>query len=244
MVKELWSKEGTSHNNYRIPSIIDTKKNTLLAFSEGREKGDSGNIDILLKRSVDNGNTWEDQIIDWDDANNTCGNPTPVIDQNTGVVILLMTWNLGSDQEADIVRKKSKNTRIPYITYSDDDGLTWSKPKNLSESAKNESWGWYATGPGVGIQMKSDKYKERLLIPCDNSYDDPENIKRNGYEYEAHVLFSDDGGKNWSMSEMISPEVNESQIVELSDCVLMMNMRSYHGKSSRAISYSYDGGEI
>ena len=48
LLKVLWSKKDTSHNNYRIPSIIVTKQNTLLAFSEGREKGDSGNIDILL----------------------------------------------------------------------------------------------------------------------------------------------------------------------------------------------------
>ncbi len=73
LLKVLWSKKDTSHNNYRIPSIIVTKQNTLLAFSEGREKGDSGNIDILLKRSSDNGNTWEEQIVVWNDSNNTCG---------------------------------------------------------------------------------------------------------------------------------------------------------------------------
>ena len=243
LVKVLWSMEDTSHNNYRIPSLIITKQNTLLAFSEGREKGDSGNIDILLKRSLDNGNTWEEQIVVWDDSTNTCGNPCPVIDQNTGRIMLFMTWNLGNDHEADIIRKKSKNTRLPYMTYSDDDGLTWSPPKNLSESGKKEEWGWYATGPGVGIQLKSEKYKNRLVIPCNNSFDDPENRSRDGFGYGCHVLMSDDGGTNWRMSEPISPEVNESQIVELSNGSLMMNMRSYNDKASRATSISYDGGE-
>lgn len=243
LIKVLWSKKSKSHNNYRIPSIIVTKKNTLLAFSEGREKGDTGDIDILLKRSLDNGNTWEEQIVVWDESVNTCGNPCPVIDQRTGRIILFMTWNLGSDHEADIIRKKSENTRLPYMTYSDDDGLTWSKPRRLSGTAKNQSWGWYATGPGVGIQLESEKYKDRLLIPCNNSYDDPDNISRDGYGYGAHVLLSDDGGENWRMSEIITPEVNESQIAELNDGVLIMNMRSYHDKNSRAVSYSYDGGE-
>lgn len=243
MKKVLWSTGDTSHNNYRIPSLIVTKNNTLLAFSEGREAGDTGNIDILLKRSVDNGVTWEKQIVVWDDSTNTCGNPCPVIDQSTGRIILLMTWNLGSDHEADIIRKKSVNTRIPFLTYSDDDGLTWSEPRNLYESCKDPAWGWYATGPGVGIQMKSDKYKDRLLIPCNNSYDSPKLSVRDGFGYGCHVLLSDDGGANWRMSEMITPEVNESQIVELNDGVLMMNMRSYNGKSSRAISFSHDGGE-
>ncbi|MCG2461028.1 glycoside hydrolase [Flavobacteriaceae bacterium F89] len=242
-LKVLWSTEDTSHNNYRIPSIIVSKKNTVLAFSEGREGGDTGDIDILLRRSLDNGKTWEKQIVVWDDSANTCGNPCPVIDRSTGRIILLMTWNLGSDHETDIIRKKSENTRVPYMTYSDDDGVTWSAPQNLSESCKNEDWGWYATGPGVGIQMKSEKYRDRLIIPCNNSYDNPEMSVRDGFGYGSHVLLSDDGGTNWRMGEIITPEVNESQIVELNDGTLMMNMRSYNGKSSRAVSFSHDGGE-
>ncbi len=243
LVKALWSENDTSHNNYRIPSIIVTKESTLLAFSEGREDGDAGNIDILLKRSLDNGHTWEEQIVVWNDSNNTCGNPCPVIDQNTGRIILFMTWNLGIDHESDIIRNKSKNSRIPYMTNSDDDGLTWSEAKNLSETGKSKNWGWYATGPGVGIQLKSKKYNGRLVIPCNNSFDEPGIMHRDGFGYGSHVLLSDDGGNNWRMSEIITPEVNESQIVELNDGALMMNMRSYHGKASHAISYSYDGGE-
>ena len=242
LMQVLWSQEDTTHNNFRIPSLIVSKNNTLLAFSEGREEGDAGNIDILLKRSIDNGKTWGEQIVVWDDAGNTCGNPCPVVDQRTGRIILFMTWNLGSDREADIIRKKSESTRMPYITFSDDDGLTWSTPKNVSESAKREEWGWYATGPGVGIQLWSKKYKDRLVIPCNNSYDDPGN-PRDGFGYGSHVLLSDDGGTNWRMSESIMPEVNESQVVELDDGTLMMNMRSYQGKASRATSISYDGGE-
>lgn len=239
----LWDQNDTSHKNYRIPSLIVTKKNTLLAFAEGREAGDTGNIDILLKRSLDNGLTWEDQILVWNEGNNTCGNPCPVVDQSTGRIYLFMTWNLGTDHEYDIIRKRSTSTRIPYLTYSDDDGLTWSNPQSLMDTCKDEEWGWYATGPGVGIQLKSETYKDRLIIPCNNSYDDLENINRDGFGYGAHVLISDDHGENWRMSEIITPDVNESQIVELEDGALMINMRSYHGKQSRAVAYSYDGGE-
>lgn len=243
LVKELWGNKNTSYNNYRIPSLIVSKQNTLLAFAEGRESGDTGDINILLKRSTDNGETWGEEIIVWDDADNTCGNPCPVIDENTGRIILLMTWNLGSDHEADIIRKKSKNTRVPYMTYSDDDGLTWSEPENLMRTCKNPDWGWYATGPGIGIQLKSDKFSGRLIIPCNNSYSKPQNKGDNDFGYGCHVLLSDDGGDNWRMSEIIMPNVNESQVVELKDGTLMMNMRSYNGKSCRATALSYDGGE-
>jgi sialidase-1 len=243
LVKELWSKENISHNNYRIPSMVVSQQNTLLAFAEGREGGDSGDIDILLKRSTDNGISWGQQIIVWDDSDNSCGNPCPVIDRNTGRIILFMTWNLGTDIEHQIIRKESENTRIPYMTYSDDDGITWSEPKNLLDSAKDKDWGWFATGPGIGIQLESEKYKGRLVIPCNYSYTEPDNIERDGFEYGSLTLFSDNGGVSWQRSEMITPAVNESQVVELSNGTLIMNMRSYSGKSCRAISYSYDGGE-
>ena len=242
-VHVLWSQADTSHNNYRIPSLIVTKQNTVLAFAEGREAGDAGDIDILVRRSMDNGKTWGEAQVVWDDFDNTCGNPCPVIDHNTGRILLLMTWNLGTDLEHDIIRKNSDSTRIPVLTYSDDDGLTWSKPESLFESGKDPDWGWYATGPGVGIQLTAEKYQGRLVIPCNNSYDDPENNNESGFEYGAHVLLSDDGGSNWRMSEIIMPGVNESQVVELQDGVLMMNMRSYRGKASRALAFSYDGGE-
>jgi sialidase-1 len=57
------------------------------------------------------------------------------------------------------------------------------------------------------------------------------------------VLISDDRGKNWHMSAPIRPGCNESQVVELTDGTLLMNMRSYNGKNSRAVSLSSDGGE-
>lgn len=240
----LWSRSDKSYNNFRIPSLIVTPRKTVLAFCEGREGGDSGDIDILLKRSVDNGKSWSEQMVVWDDSNNTCGNPCPVIDRVTGRIILFMTWNLGSDHETIILRNESKSTRIPYICYSDDDGVTWSEPENLIESCKNPVWDWYATGPGIGIQLSSEQYRNRLVIPCNNSYyDDTDEAVRENFGYGSHVLISDDYGKNWRMSEIITPKVNESQIVELSTGILLMNMRSYHSKACRAVSFSRDGGE-
>jgi sialidase-1 len=243
IVKILWSQEDGSHNNYRIPSLIVTRNGTLLAFAEGREGGDAGDIDMLLKRSGDNGNTWGEQLVVWDDSGNSCGNPCPVMDRHTGRIFLFMTWNLGSDVEAAIIRKESQDTRVPYMCYSDDEGLTWSEPRSMLESCKKDGWGWYATGPGVGIQLTSERYDGRLIIPCNHSYDDPANRNRDGFGYGSHVLISDDGGASWRFSESIVPEMNESQVVELTDGTLMLNMRSYMGKGCRAIARSHDGGE-
>jgi len=88
------------YHTYRIPSLLTTKKGTLLAFCEGRKSGrsDSGDIDLLVKHSRDMGKTWSTQQVIWDDKKNTCGNPCPVVDQQTGTIWLLMTWNRGDDR--------------------------------------------------------------------------------------------------------------------------------------------------
>lgn len=240
----LWKSGIGNYNNYRIPSVLTTQKGTLLAFCEGREGGDSGDIDILLKRSVNNGKTWSEEMIVWDDSLNTCGNPSVTEDMETGRIWLFMTWNNGKDSENSIISGESLEGRIPYLSYSDDDGITWSKPENISSACKDPSWGWYATGPGTGIQIKTGKYRGRLVIPANHSYNDPEGkLLNKHFNYGSHVLFSDDHGKTWNRSKPIKPGCNESQVVELSDGSLVMNMRSYNNKYCRAVALSTNGGE-
>ena len=234
------------YNRYRIPSLIVTKQGTLLAFCEGRIGGDSGDIDTLVRRSEDGGATWGKSQVVWSDGSNTCGNPCPVVDQSTGRIYLLSTWNLGTDNESQIITFKSKDVRHPYICYSDDDGKSWSKPVCISDNARLDDWRWYATGPGIGIQIKRGKYAGRLVIPANHSYTETRDgvfKKNNKYGYGSHVIYSDDHGRTWQISETITPGCNESQVVELSDGSLMMNMRSYNGKKCRAVSISKDGGQ-
>jgi sialidase-1 len=89
----------------------------LLAFCEGRMAGrsDTGNIDLLLRRSTDGGKTWSPTQVVWDDEGNTCGNPCPVVDQKTGAILLLLTHNLGIDHEREIIAQTSKGTRTVWL---------------------------------------------------------------------------------------------------------------------------------
>src|SRR5215510_7526783 len=118
------------YHTYRIPSLLVTKKGTLLAFCEGRKRGrgDAGDIDLLLKRSFDGGKTWAKMQPIWDDGKNTCGNPCPVVDAKTGTIWLLLTHNLGTDTQRMIEAGTSKGTRTVWVCKSDDDGATWTKP--------------------------------------------------------------------------------------------------------------------
>src|SRR6267142_15157 len=108
------------YHTYRIPAIIVTSNGTVLAFCEGRKnsRSDTGKIDLLLKRSSDNGKTWSAQQIVRSDSENVCGNPAPVVDETTGVVWLLMTWNLDAGGEREINNGTSIDTRRIFVTHS------------------------------------------------------------------------------------------------------------------------------
>jgi sialidase-1 len=224
--------EGGYHT-YRIPSVIATAKGTLLAFAEGRRAGaaDAGDIDLLVRRSSNGGESWSPIRIVWDDGPNTVGNPCPVIDARTGTIWLLATRNLGADREAAIIAGTSTGSRTAWAMKSDDDGVTWSPPVDITASVKQPEWGWYATGPGVGIQTKSG----RLVIPANHS--------ESGVHY-SHLFFSDDDGKSWRLGASSDAGTNESQVAELADGRLMLNMRNHPPKAEnfRMVATSDDSG--
>jgi sialidase-1 len=233
-------KSGTEgYASFRIPAIITTTKGTLLAFAEGRKKGasDSGDIDLVMKSSNDQGKTWSKLKVVRDDADNVCGNPAPVVDQKTGIIYLLSTWNLGADNEKSIINQTSKDTRRVYVLSSSDNGENWSEAKEITATVKPTTWTWYATGPCHGIQVENGGTKGRLIIPCDH-------IESGTNKYYSHIIYSDDHGKTWKIGGTTpQDQVNESTVAELSNGTLMLNMRNYDRTlKSRKVSLSTDGG--
>ena len=222
------------YHTYRIPSLLTTPRGTLLATCEGRKNNrrDHGNIDLLVKRSTDLGKTWSTANVIYEeggDAEVTIGNPCPVVDQETGIIWMPFC----------------RNNKDVLITHSKDDGVTWSKPTEITSSVKKEDWGWYATGPGVGIQLTRGENNGRLVIPCDHR----EKIDDKWVRY-ANVFYSDDHGATWVLGESVNEHTDECQVVELHDGKLMINMRNYwgseggkpeHGKK-RSVAISSDGG--
>ena len=212
--------EGGYHT-FRIPSAVATAQGTLLAFAEARRTsaGDSGDIDLVVKRSRDEGASWSSFQVVGDNGPNTFGNPCPVIDRRTGTIWLFTTHNRASDREKDIIVGTSEASRTVWVMKSEDDGLTWSRPIDVTASVKPADWTWYATGPGVGIQTTSG----RLVIPA-NHTEAGSGVNR------SHVIFSDDSGQTWQLGGSSDPGTNESQVVELADGRLMLNMRNHPPK--------------
>lgn len=213
------------YHTYRIPAVVLTNQRTLLAFCEGRKtgRGDHGDLDLVLRRSRDGGQTWQPMQLVYEEggtAKITIGNPCPVVDRSTGTVWLPFCRD---------------NDRV-LITHSTDDGQTWFKPVEITPHVKRPEWGWYATGPGHGIQLGSG----RLLIPCDCRVREvPGGIVKEGHSL---VFYSDDHGKTWKLGGVTDAGMNECEAVELADGSLLLSMRNYFGKNTRAFSISTDAG--
>lgn len=227
--------EGAYHT-YRIPSAIVTPNGTLLAFAEGRkaDAADAGDIDLVLRRSRDGGRTWTPLQLVGDNGPNTFGNPCAVVDARTKTVWLLTTQNRGIDREKDIIAGTSAGTRTVWAMHSQDDGATWSLPVEITASVKAPDWTWYATGPGIGIQTRNG----RLVIPANHAE------AKSGI-HRSHIFYSDDDGKSWTLGASADPGTNESQIVELADSRLLLNMRNHPPKPEnfRMIAISEDRGK-
>lgn len=236
--QELFTAGVDGYHTYRIPALIVTKAGTLLAFCEGRKdsRSDTGNIDILLRRSTDNGQTWGPVQLVADHGPDTIGNPCPVVDRETGTIWLLLTGNPGRDNEKQIKARTGSGTRTVWVAHSIDDGRTWTRPVEITADVKLKDWTWYATGPGCGIQLRSG----RMVIPCDHNLVGKDHIRR------SHVIYSDDRGQTWKIGGVAKEDVNECQLAELTDGTLMLNMRSYATgagqKNRRAVSISRDAG--
>jgi sialidase-1 len=234
VVRDLFVGGQGGYHTYRIPSLLVTPNRTLLAICEGRKESkiDQGDIDLVLRRSANNGKTWSPVELLYEEGENrpiTIGNPCPVVDARTGTIVLAFCRD---------------NDEV-FIITSQDDGQTWSKPRDITPQVKPPKWGWYATGPGVGIQLQRGAHAGRLVIPCDHSQ--VINTRRVMF---SHVIFSDDGGETWRVGGKIDRHTDECQVVELADGQLMLNMRNYWGRDGsrpdranrRAVSTSADGG--
>lgn len=219
---------------YRIPAIWVTPQKTLLAFAEGRvaKRKAAGNIDLVLRRSLDLGQTWEPQQVVADLGEDFCGNPCVVQDPTSGRIWLAFTRSRGEDVEEQIASGAAPGTQV-WITHSDDDGVTWAPPSDISASTRKPSWGWYGTGPGLGLYL-GDK-QGRLLIPAYHT---------EGGVYRTHCFYSDDHGASWKLGAVAADHTSEPQVVQLTDRSLLMNARTIAGHGEhRTLRISRDRGE-
>ena len=204
---------------YRIPALLLAGR-VLLAFAEGRkQRTDHGWVDIVLKRSLDGGDTWSALSVVHTESiagrrQATVGNPTPLYDAPEAVLFLCR-------ENAEVLMTKSL-----------DGGLSWSVVEPLPWSRPPE-WRWVATGPPAGLVTRTGRW----LIPCDG-YVGHERFY-SATEVFSFVLYSDDRGATWQQGPLLTGG-NECQAAQLDDGSLLLNMRSRDVR--RLFSRSHDDG--
>ncbi|MGW4595733.1 sialidase family protein [Streptomyces sp. NPDC004457] len=247
---------------YRIPAAVKTRRGTVLAFAEGRRDGagDTGDIDVVLRRSTDGGCTWGPLTVVAAGQGRTRGNPAPVVDPHTGAVVLLTCANGGTVTEARIMRGEvtAEQGRRVFVQRSTDDGRRFTAPRDITAQVTRPGWRWYATGPGHAVALTRGPHSpgggapSRLLVPADHSAAPPAGSRDTGQEaryYGAHVLYSDDSGRTWHLGAVDDgydgvTNANETSAAQLPDGRVYLSSRDQNGTApgNRLDTYSGDGG--
>ena len=229
---------------YRIPGVVVTTKGTVLAYCEARKNNSSdwGEIEVHLRRSIDGGKTWELQKKIAHSGTRFEGNPTKKVDGKKEQTV---------NNPVAIINRQTGNIHFLYcVNYSrcfsmqsNDDGITWSKPVDITATFEpfrsKYNWNVIATGPGHGIQLKNG----RLVVPIWLAYGKPGEHKPSA----AATIFSDDQGKTWKAGDIPLPNEgelgnpNETMITELSDGSVMLVNRNVSKSNRKLITTSPNG---
>jgi sialidase-1 len=250
-LSDVFTSGQDGYVSIRIPAVLVTKKGSVLALAEGRQRPkDQAENDIIARRSTDGGKTWSPLQVIHEDGTNSLNNPTVVQEQETGRIFLMyqrIPAHLKEHSAAIATGYDGPDVYRNLLVWSDDDGTTWSKPEDVTATTKRpERATTIASGPGIGIQLTRGPHKGRLIIPFNEG---PYGVWQN------FAVFSDDKGKSWKFGADVPgafvpdgkggerSQINEVQMVELSDGSVRLSTRQFAGAKVRKTSISKDGGE-
>jgi len=228
--KALFSGGDYGSGFFRIPAIATAMDGSLVVISDARynSAGDLPNdIDLMVKRSEDQGATWSEASILADFGTYGAGDACLVTDKTSGDLITLFPSHNGFFQS-------TPNNRIRMqMARSTDHGVTWSDPVDISDMIYGP--GWYANfvTSGAMHQLASGRIVAAAVVRTGPS--------TALSDLENYMIYSDDGGYTWAcMPNPASSSANEAKLVELVNGDLMMNIRAFN---NRKIAISHDGGQ-
>lgn len=230
------ARAGEGSPRYRIPALAVSVRGTVLAAYDARPTLADlpNNISVIVRRSRDNGRTWEPPIaVRRDTAPLGYGDPSFVVDRDTKRIFLFYAASVrqgifGSHTGND---ENDPDIHQADVSYSDDDGLTWTQ-RRLTKAIKRPEWVSLFASSGAGIQLRHGPHAGRLL---------QQYAVRIGTTFYAASAISDDHGATWRMGGLVGPGADENKVVELSDGRVMLNSRA---TPHRKIAFSNDGGEM
>lgn len=142
-----------------------------------------------------------------------------------------------------------------WMSYSDDDGKTWSAPQDITPMVKADWMKFLGVGPGTGIVLRNGPHKGRILIPVYTT----NNVSHLDGSQSSRVIYSDDHGKTWHAGEAVNDnrqvdgqkihsstmnnrraQNTESTVVQLNNGDVKLFMRGLTGDLQ--VATSKDGG--
>ncbi len=220
-------------HTYRIPALATGPKGTLFSVYDMRRRKSRDlqeDIDIGLSRSTDGGRNWEPVKVIMDmgeygkkpQEENGVSDPGIVIDQKTGEVFVFAVWMWGklgkhqwSGDGSEAGFEIGKSAQLMMVR-SKDDGVSWTKPENLTRKLKKPEWWLLAPSPQQGINLPDGT----LVMPVQGR-------DEKGVPF-ATIMTSRDHGVTWLVGTPAFSGGNECQAAQLGDGSIMLNMRNDH----------------
>ena len=241
-MQEIFSSETGGNIPYRIPAVTRQPDGSLLIVSDYRYcRADigSGHIDIVGRVSKDNGRTWGEEIMIADGngiaGDHACGygDPALVTDSTSGRILMMCcTGNVGYG--ASTRQNPLRTARL----YSDDGGLTWTQPEDVTE----EIYGLFDAEDGTSIPslfFGSGRIAQSHLIKVgDYNRIYAALCTRSG----NRVIYSDDFGQTWHVLGGINarpaPSGDEPKCEELPDGRVLLSSRMNGGRYFNIFTYT------
>jgi len=230
----LWSGGIGGYATYRIPGVVVTAKGSVLVYAAARKTtgSDWADTDIVLRRSANGGKDFSPSRRIAGEGKGTTDNPTAIVDAKTRTIFLLYQTNY----------------ERCFVIQSKDDGISFSQPVEITDALtdlrKQFNWNVIAPGPTHGIQLKSG----RLVVPVWMAAGVVDSKGHRAHAPSAvTTLFSDDHGKTWRHGDIVlagdddMKNPSETDIVQMDDQSVQLNMRSASDHHRRILSTSPDG---
>lgn len=235
--QRLFAPGDYGSKNWRIPAIRTLSDGSILVVNDKRKNNQGDlpeDIDVVARRSTDNGRTWSEPITiaEGRGVKKGFGDPA-IVETRNGEVICAFVGGNG------FWASTIQDPQCTYICRSKDFGLTWSDPQDITSmiwgpKAQNEECRKYESSfiaSGNGLLLTRGPYAGRILFVAAVCHD--HNAADN------YVVYSDDNGYTWSVSKQAFQNGDEAKLVELEDGRLLMSVRQ---QGERGYAYSQDGG--
>ena len=143
-----------------------------------------------------------------------------------------------------------------WLSYSDDDGKTWSAPRDITPMVKADWMKFLGVGPGTGTVLRTGPHAGRIIVPTYST----NFVSHLSGSQSSRVIYSDDHGETWHMGEAVNDNLpiedgtlhsstmddywyqnTEASAVQLDNGQVKLFMRGLFGQLQ--VATSYDGGQ-